>query len=257
MSYPLNYQQQYMPQAVPTATCGAVSINIMNPTVGTTNPMCQPYQNGIYQYPQASYYSAQPAQMQYPMNYNNNVNNNSLNAVGDSQPAAQTPAPPAPAASDEIKNEPKKEDELKEKVPLTDDYIKSLENYLNSQDSKVRLMGAKDVLERFKEDPARKNDAALTALLNKILQDPTAAVRFLGLTTLEAGYATGNEQTVQILKAIQADGQKEYGEDSLLASQILLNMSAGDKVKFKPEGAAAEELAARDSKNEEKTKEAA
>ena len=37
-------------------------------------------------------------------------------------------------------------------VPLTDEYIKSLENYLNSQDSKVRLMGAKDVLERFKED---------------------------------------------------------------------------------------------------------
>ena len=129
MSYPLNYQQQYMPQAVPTATCGAVSINIMNPTVGTTNPMCQPYQNGIYQYPQASYYSAQPAQMQYPMNYNNNVNNNSLNAVGDSQPAAQTPAPPAPAASDETKNEPTKEDELQEKIPHTDDYIESLENY--------------------------------------------------------------------------------------------------------------------------------
>ena len=52
------------------------------------------------------------------------------------------------------------------------------------------------------------------------------------MTTLEAGYATGNEQTVEILKAIQADGQKEYGEDSLLASQILLNMSAGEKVKY-------------------------
>lgn len=252
MSYPLNNQQQYMPQGMPMATCGAVSINIMNPTVGTTNPMCQPYQNGVYQYPQSSLYSSQPMQMQYPMNYNNNLNNNSLNAVGDNQ----TPAPPAPQTTqEETKTEDKKEEKrMKEKVPLTDDYIKSLENYLNSQDSKVRLMGAQDVLERFKEDSARKNDAALTALLNKILQDPNSAVRFLGLTTLEAGYATGNEQTVEILKAIQADGQKEYGEDSLLASQILLNMSAGEKVKYESD----EPVNAETKKQEtQETKEAA
>ena len=86
-----------------------------------------------------------------------------------------------------------------------------------------------------REDLNRKNDVALTALLNKILQDPNSAVRFLGLTILDAGYAKGNELTLQLLKAIQADGQKEYGEDSSLASQILLKLSAGDKVKFKPE----------------------
>lgn len=246
MNYPLNNQQQYMPQTMPMATCGAVSINIMNPTVGTTNPMCQPYQGGVYNYPQGSLYSAQPMQMQYPMNYNNNVNNNSLNAVGDNQ----NPQPPAPQpVKEEVKTEEKKEEKnIKEKIPLTDDYIKSLENYLNSQDSKVRLMGAKDVLERFKEDSARKNDAALTALLNKILQDPNSAVRFLGLTTLEAGYATGNDQTVEILKAIQADGQKEYGEDSLLASQILLNMSAGQKVKFESDEPVQEKPKAQETK---------
>lgn len=252
MSYPLYNQQQYMPQQMPYASCGAVSINIMNPTTGVTNPIQQ--QGGVYQYPQANYYGNQPMQMQYPMNYNNNINNNSLNAHGDNQP---TPPPPAPVAQSEEpkKTEDKKEEELKEKVPLTDNYIMSLENYLNSQDSKVRLMGAKDVLERFKEDSARKNDAALTALLNKILQDPTAAVRFLGLTTLNAGYAVGNEQTIEILKAIQADGQKEYGEDSLLASQIMLKLSAADKVKFKPEGAqAVPEAEATDAKE---TKEAA
>lgn len=237
MSYPIN-QQQYIPQGqVPYATCGAVSINIMNPTVGMTNPM-QTSQGGIYQYPQASYYGQQAAPMQYPMNYNNNINTNTLNAADNS-----IPTPPAPTNTDETKKteEKKEEEKLKEKIPLTDDYIKSLENYLNSQDSKVRLMGAKDVLERFKEDPARKTDAALTALLNKILQDPNSAVRFLGLTTLQAGYANGNEQTVELLKAIQADGQKEYGEDSLLASQILLRLSAGEKVKFKPEGEIAQE----------------
>lgn len=239
MSYPLYNQQTYMPQAVPTASCGAVSINIMNPTVGMTNPMCQPYQNGVYQYPTASYYSPQPMQMQYPMNYNNNVNSNSLNALPNQQD--KTPTPPAPvvgAASADNKEENKteeKKEELREKIPLTDDYIKTLENYLNSQDAKVRLMAANDLLDRFKEDLNRKNDVALTALLNKILQDPNSAVRFLGLTILDAGYAKGNEQTLELLKAIQADGQKEYGEDSSLATQILLKLSAGDKVKFKPE----------------------
>ena len=43
-------------------------------------------------------------------------------------------------------------------------------------------------------------------------------------------------ETVELLKAIQADGQKEYGEDSLLASQILLKLSAGEKVKYNPQG---------------------
>ena len=109
MSYPLNNQQQYMPQTMPMASCGAVSINIMNPTVGTTNPMCQPYQGGVYNYPQGSLYSAQPMQMQYPMNYNNNVNNNSLNAVGDNQ----NPQPPAPQpVKEEVKTEEKKEEKI-------------------------------------------------------------------------------------------------------------------------------------------------
>ena len=239
MSYPLYNQQQYTPQMVPAASCGAVSINIMNPTVGYTNPMAQQqYSNGLYQYPQASYYSQQPMQMPYPMNYNNNINNNSLNAISDDK--NNTPIPPAPVHTEDTKNtqekkEPEKKEETKEKIPLTDDYIKSLENYLNSQDPKIRLMAAKDVLERFKEDSARKNDAALTALLNKILQDPNSAVRFLGLTTLDAGYAKGDKLTIDLLNSIKNDTQSEYGEDSRLASQILLRLSAGDKVKFVPQ----------------------
>lgn len=243
MSYPVNNQQCYPQQQYPMASCGAVSINILNPTVTTPNGMYQTpnMQNGIYQYPQANYYATQnnQPQMSYPMNYNNNFQTtNPLSAHSE-----QAPTPPAPAVSTEKTTEPaksenkteeKKEEELKEKIPLTDNYIMSLENYLNSQDSKVRLMGAKDVLERFKEDSTRKTDPALNALLNKALQDPNSAVRFLALTTLSSGYAAGNEQTVDILKNIQAKGEQEYGEDSLLASEILLKMSAGEKVKFKP-----------------------
>ena len=52
-------------------------------------------------------------------------------------------------------------------VMLTDDYIKNVENYLNSQDKEVRLMGAKEVVARALEDPSRKDDKALTALVNK------------------------------------------------------------------------------------------
>ena len=236
MSYPINNQQQFMPQVQPMPSCGAVSINIMNPTVGY--PMMP--QNGVYyQYPQASYYSNQPQMMQYPMNYNNNIAaTNPLNAVSN-QP--QTP-PPAPvnnsgqtAQKTSEENKTDKKEEPKQKVVLTDDYIMSLENYLNSQDSKVRLMAAKELLERFKEDPQRKNDAALSALLNKVLQDPNSAVKFLGLTTLDAGYAKGDMETVNILKNIQATAQNDGGEDSLLASQILLKLSAGDKVPVESE----------------------
>ena len=105
----------------------------------------------------------------------------------------------------------------------------SLENYLNNQDPKIRLTAAKELLERFKEDDTRKNDPALTALLNKVIQDPKASVRYVGLTTLDVGYASGNQETVEILKQLQNRPDLEYGEDSILASQILLKMS-GQKV---------------------------
>ena len=50
---------------------------------------------------------------------------------------------------------------------LTDDYIKSLENYMNNENPKIRLIGTKEVLERFKEDENRKDNPSLMALLNK------------------------------------------------------------------------------------------
>ncbi len=57
-------------------------------------------------------------------------------------------------------------------VALTDEYIMSLENYLNNQNTDIRLMAAKEVLTRLDEDKSRFDDAALNALLNKMLQDP-------------------------------------------------------------------------------------
>ena len=63
-------------------------------------------------------------------------------------------------------------------------------------------------------------------LLNKTLKDTNSAVRFLGLTALQLGYCNGNDETVQILKQIQQTNPDKYGEDSLLASEILLKMAA-------------------------------
>ena len=41
----------------------------------------------------------------------------------------------------------------------------NLENYLNSQDKEVRLMGAKEVVARLDEDHSRKDDKALIILV--------------------------------------------------------------------------------------------
>ena len=107
---------------------------------------------------------------------------------------------------------------------LTDEYIKNVENYLNSQDKEVRLMGAKEVVARALEDPSRKDDKALTALVNKMIQDPDMKVRFLGLSLLYSRNITGDEYTVNVLKQMQ-NSTSGYGQDALMAANILLKMS--------------------------------
>ena len=110
-------------------------------------------------------------------------------------------------------------------VILSDEYIKTLENYLNSQDLEIRKMGARDVIARLEEDPSRKDDPALTALVNKMLQDPSSTIRALGLSTIEAGVLSGDNKTVDLLKKIQKkdDG---YGLDATQATSALLKMAA-------------------------------
>ena len=124
----------------------------------------------------------------------------------------------------------KTDEKTKKITPLTNEYVQSLENYMNNDNPKVRLIGTKELLERFKEDENRKDNPSLMPLLNKALRDPSPAVRFLGLTALQLGYAVGNDETITILKEIQSKNTDKIGEDSLLASEILLNMSGGQKV---------------------------
>lgn len=208
-------------QTNPTPTASAVNIQIFNPTANA-GPVTQypAMQAAAPMYPNTSLYGATNPGVSYPMNYNAPINQ--TNNYNQPQTQEETKAKTEPEKD-------KKTDKTKEKVILTDDYIKSLENFLNNQDAKIRLTAAKELLDRFKEDKTRCQDPALTALLNKVIQDPKASVRYLGLTILDTGYAIGNEETVNILKQLQNRPDLEYGEDSILASQILLKM-AGQRV---------------------------
>lgn len=114
--------------------------------------------------------------------------------------------------------------EKKRVVLLTDEYIKNLENMLNSQDKSHRITAAKAVFERLDEDPSRKDDKALTALVNKMLQDPVQEVRLLALSALEGRICNGDDFTVAVLKNMQTNPQGQ-GFDAADASRILLDMS--------------------------------
>lgn len=166
-------------------------------------------------------------------NYSNNVTNNTTT----------------------IDNTEKKKTEKRKIVELTDDYIRNLESYLDSQDKQVRLNAAKEVYARLEEDESRFDDKALNALVNKMLQDPSREIRFLALTALDGRICKGDDYTVNVLQRMQANNDDPLNQEAADASSILLKMSGRqvekefevkdkkDKKanemsdKFKPEGA--------------------
>ena len=232
--------QQCPPQLNPNA----VSINIYSPTSYGSGGNCNPsqaqnsliYPNGFY-----SMYGANPMPNlpYYPINYNNMVKQptvaipDNLKAVSDTNVKNNFNVE---NNKTEKKTENKEEKKKKTIVPLTDDYVKSLENYMNSDNPKIRLIGVNELLQRFKEDENRKDNPSLIPLLNKALRDSSATVRFLALTILETGYSVGDDETVQILKEIQNSNKDKMGQDSLLASKILLKLSAPEAVEKKEAG---------------------
>lgn len=125
-------------------------------------------------------------------------------------------------------------------VALTDEYIKSLENYLNNPNQEIRLMASKEILTRLDEDKDRFDDAALNALLNKMLQDPSKLIRIASLSAFNSQLASGNEYTLYLLRNIQQNPSADK-EDVLQAADILLKMSAGTEVKYIPNPAVKED----------------
>lgn len=190
----------------------------------------------------------------YPASYYMNNYNYQQNGGNNTAPVSPTPQTTDNTAENVLAKEPAEEDmststeiinnldakaakqkELEENgkqtrvVALTDEYIMSLENYLNNQNTDIRLMAAKEVLTRLDEDKTRYDDAALNALLNKMLQDPQKIIRVAALSALSSGLASGNDYTVQLLNNIQQNPNSDK-EDVVEAANILLKMSADTKV---------------------------
>ena len=117
----------------------------------------------------------------------------------------------------------------KDIVLLTDDYIKTLENYIRNDNPDIKLMGAKELMKRFREDESRKNDPALTSLLNLTLQSKYSPVKMVGMGILQNGWAQGDALTQQLLSQIQ-QSESGYGLDALDAANAALK-TAGKTVK--------------------------
>ena len=95
----------------------------------------------------------------------------------------------------------------------------------------MRKFAAQEVLKRLDEDRTRYNDAALNALINKMLQDPAChKVKATALTALETQLAQGNDTTVKILTNMANNDKSRNGADAATAASILLKMSSPTKL---------------------------
>ncbi len=205
-----------------------VNIQIFNPSVATPGGPAPVYNVNA---PTYGTQTQSNGLQSYPSNYYTNPIGNNCNAVNNSDDNNQKiintkteTITETKSKTAEEKKSPETKTEKRKIVQLTDEYIKNLENYLNSQDKEIRIMGAKEVLARFQEDETRKDDLALNALVNKMLQDPYTPVRVMALGALDSQVATGDDFTINLLKDMR-NQKAGYGQDSLSASNILLKMS--------------------------------
>ena len=208
--YPPCYSQPQGQNVQVPATAAGVNIQIFNPSVATPGSAAPTYNVNAPCYP-SGYYT------------------NSLGQDGKMHPNTTLPqvnSANQTSTTTETKNsQNNKKTEKRKIVELNDDYIRMLESYLNSQDSKIRLNAAKDVYARLQEDDSRHDDKALTALINKMLQDPSDEIRLLALTALDGRLVDGDDYTVNVLKKMQ-QSDSGYGQDAVDANKILLRMAS-------------------------------
>ena len=120
------------------------------------------------------------------------------------------------------------ENKTKQITELSENYVKTLEAYLNSDDKELRTMAAKEVIERMKEDKSRKNNEVLIALNNKMLKDPSQPIRFMAMGAIEAHYISGNQETVDTLNKLQNKRKSQNpmtSEDAINASSALVQLT--------------------------------
>ena len=235
-------QPQYMASAYAPIQAQPVPQQIQQPQMPQGYPP-QYYLNN-YNYVQNPM-AGQPASIQQPMNNMQPVMPQKIETTQANPYTQQTPLVAEndmQVSQDIIKDidarmaaqkELEKNGTQKRVVNLTNEYIMSLENYLNNPNEEIRIMASKEILTRLNEDKNRYDDPALNALLNKMLQDPNSLVRVAAMSALSSQLASGNEYTVKLLQDIQ-NNPKSSKEDVVEAANILLKMSADTEIKYVP-----------------------
>lgn len=250
--------QQPQNMQIPSSMSG-VNIQIFNPSVtppGATPPTYNVnapcYPSNYYTNPMGGNGANNAGQA--GANANANANANGTNGTSGSANGVNgqtgTDKNSSTNTTTETESKDGKKTEKKKIVQLTDDYIKNLENYLNSQEKDVRLSAAKEVYSRLEEDESRKDDKALTALINKMLQDPSEEIRVLAMAALQGRIVTGDDFTVGVLTRMQND-KAHYGMDAVDASKILLQMSGKQVEKEVPVSEKSQKKEKTETKQEE------
>ena len=230
-NYPVGYQPYTQVQPMPSAMTGSNSGATFNISAGTPAGAAQNASGVTINIIGASV-NPNGANI-----YNNNATAQApspANAYDKSyytMPLLNMTNPSVPVAASTLNNAAGKTEEKPKKdiVLLTDDYIKTLENYIRNDNPDIKLMGAKELMNRFREDESRKNDPALTALLNLLLQSKYSNVKAVAMAILENGWAQGDGLTQRLLANIQ-QSNSGYGLDAIDAANAALK-TAGQTVK--------------------------
>ena len=230
-NYPVGYPQQNQSQIMPQQSSGTTGATF---NIGTNTPGSIPVNGASGVTINIVGASVNPNGANINNTYNTSqpgqAYDKSYYTMQSPQTAPQQPTVPVGASQLSQNNETTNKNlPKKDIVLLTDDYIRTLENYIRNDNPDIKLMGAKELMKRFREDESRKNDPALTALLNLTLQSKYSNVKMVGMGILQNGSAQGDALTQQLLAQIQ-QSKSGYGLDALDAAQAALK-TAGQTVK--------------------------
>lgn len=225
----------YVPTQVPNGNGSGVNIIIYNPAVVPGNNTT--FNNHYAQSPTLNSTPTNDSQNSQQMPkiedenlnnqdfYNNFAENKNINTQEDK--IQEEPLENIIPEENQVKNDVKQEEknvETKEVTLLTDEFVKTLENYLRNDNKDVRIQGMEMLAKCFREDKNRKDDVALTNLLNLALQDVDPRIRLLAMSLIKTKDANGDYLTLDILTQLQAS-TTYGGEEAKMASSVLLEMN--------------------------------
>lgn len=233
--YPMMYPMiipQYIPMPMPMSNCcccnGGCNCNRMQQQQQTALPaqglgQGSPAAQEQKEEPLATQSLQQPSEMTPQM---------PQDQMQEPPPGAQNIQPPQDSGPPNAAKRHKPQPPMT-KTHLSDEYIKSLENYLNNPNADVRQTAIKEILKQLKKDKTLRDDPALTNLINKALRDRSMVNRTLALSILYGDYADGDDLTIKILKDMQKSN-KAFNQDAQTANSLLLKRMGESSVMEEP-----------------------